>query len=104
MTLGFFFLGTKMSITKKHLNDVCYIQGAHLCCRYLDEDTDDKGNVVHVCKKLSPDKSIIDSEVIDFVNSMNKSGHDPLNQGVPMGDNCPGYIVLKTKPQGYDVK
>ncbi len=93
-----------MSLTKKHLNDVCYLQGGHMRCRYLDEDTDDKGNTIYVCKKLSPDRNIIDSEIIDFMNNMKKSGQDPVNQGVPLGDNCSGYIVLKTKPQGYDVK
>jgi hypothetical protein len=93
-----------MALTKKHLTDVCYIQGGHLQCRYLDEEFDDKGKVVNVCRKLSPDRKIIDIEFTDFLNDIKKTGKDPTLQGVPLGDNCPGYLVLKNKPQGYDVK
>ena len=92
-----------MAITKKHLKDVCCIGDGNIQCRYLDEDLNDNGQVVYLCKKLSPDKNIIDLELLDFFNTMKKSGQDPYNQNVPLGDNCSGYIVLKTKPQGYDV-
>jgi hypothetical protein len=93
-----------MALTPKQLKDVCYVTGGHLQCRYLDEDVDDKGNLIHVCKKLSPDKKIIDEELIDFYNDMKKNGQDPTKQGVPLADNCQGFVVLKTKQQGYDVK
>lgn len=93
-----------MALTKKHLNDVCCINGGHLQCRYLDGDFDDNGYVINICRKLSPDKKIIDAEVVDFLNDSKKTGQDPAKQGVPLGDNCQGYVVLKTKPQGYDVK
>jgi hypothetical protein len=93
-----------MALTQKQLKDVCYIHGGAYCCRYLDEDLDDNGNIIHVCKKLSPDKKIIDEELVDFYNEMKKNGQDPTKQGVPLADNCQGYVVLKTKPQGYDVK
>jgi hypothetical protein len=93
-----------MALTKKQVNDVCFISGGSKQCRYLDEDIDEHGNVVNLCKKLSPDRQIIDSELIDFFKDMKTSGQDPFKQGVPLGDNCQGYIVLKTKQQGYDVK
>ena len=47
-----------MALTQKHLKDVCYVHGGHLQCRSLDEDVDDQGNIVYVCKKLSPDRKI----------------------------------------------
>ena len=93
-----------MALSQKQLKDVCVLNGGALQCRYLDEEMDDQGNVVHVCKKLSPDKKIVDEELLDFYDDMKKSGQDPTKQGVPLGDNCQGYIVLKTKQQGYDVK
>lgn len=93
-----------MALSQKQLKDVCYVHGGAYQCRYLDEDLDDQGNIVHICKKLSPDKKIIDEEMVDFYNDMKKNGQDPAKQGVPLGDNCQGYIVLKTKQQGYDVK
>jgi hypothetical protein len=91
-------------LTNKQLTDVCFINGGSAQCRYLDEDIDDNGQVVHLCKKMSPDKKIIDEELVDFYNEMKKSGKDPLKQNLALGNNCQGYIVLKTKPQGYDVK
>lgn len=93
-----------MALTNKQLNNVCLVSGGHLQCRYLDEDLDDNDNVVYVCKKLSPDRKIIDDELVDFMNDMKKSGQDPTTQNAPLGDNCAGFVVLKTKPQGYDVK
>jgi hypothetical protein len=93
-----------MALSPKQTKDVCFLNGGSDQCRYLDEDMDDKGNIVHLCKKLSPDKKIIDEELVDFYNDMNKSGQDPQKQGVPLGDNCQGYIPLKIKIQGYDQK
>lgn len=93
-----------MALTQKQLQDVCFLWGGSNQCRYLDEDQDDKGTVVHVCRKMSPNKQIIDEEVDEFYQDVNKNGQDPLKQGVPLGDNCRGYIVLKAKLQGYDVK
>lgn len=91
-----------MALSNKQLKDVCLLWGNAKQCIYLDEDNDD-GNRVNVCKKLSVFKSIIDGEVMEFLNEMKKSGQDPAFQGVPLGNNCRGYIVLKVKEQGYDV-
>ena len=93
-----------MALSNKQLKDVCLLWGNSQQCIYLDEDNDDDGNCVHVCKKLSVFKGIIDGEVMEFFSEMKKSGQDPVLQGVPLGDNCQGYIVLKAKEQGYDVK
>lgn len=93
-----------MALTPKQCKDVCMLGGQHLQCRYLDEDYNDQRIAVYVCKKLSPDKAIIDGEVDDYLDENKKSGQDPTKQGVPLGDNCPGYIKLLTKPQGYDAK
>lgn len=91
-----------MALTEKQVKDVCFINGGSHQCRYLDEDVDDKGELVQICKKLSPDRKVIDDEVVDFLNECVKNGQNPGAQGVPLADNCTGYIVLKTKPQGYD--
>jgi hypothetical protein len=92
-----------MALTKKQLENVCYISGGHLQCRYLDEDFNDKGEIVNVCKKHSPEKKIIDEEVNDFINYQKKIGKTVMDERFPVGDNCKGYIVLKSKLQGYDV-
>lgn len=92
-----------MALTQKQLEDVCFIWGGTSQCRYLDEDMDDDGNICHICKKKSPFKKIIDEEMVEWLADMKKNNQDPMKQGVPLGDNCSGYVVLKTKPQGYDV-
>ena len=93
-----------MALTQKQLKDVCYIWGGDQQCRYLDEDLDNKGNIVYVCKKKSPDSQIIDIELSSWLKEVRKKGQDPHKQGVPLGDNCKGYIKLTNKQQGYDVK
>ena len=92
-----------MALTQNQVQHVCMLYGAHQQCRYIDEDLDDDGNIVYVCKKKSADKSIIDLEVDEFLTDMKKNHQDPTKQGVPLGDNCSGYIKLTTKQQGYDV-
>lgn len=92
-----------MALSEKHVNDICYVDGGSLRCRYLDEDLDDNGRSICLCKKLSPDRKIIDIEISEFISDTKKSGQDPYNIGFPLGDNCQGYIVLKNKLQGYDV-
>jgi|688.fasta_scaffold15885_12 hypothetical protein len=93
-----------MALTLKQLNDVCFKFGGTKQCRYLDEEYDDLGRIVFVCKKLSPEKKIIDSEIVDYFNETFKSGGDPFKLDVPLGDNCQGFLPFKALPQGYDVK
>lgn len=70
-------------------------------CRYLDGQGY-LGKTVYICRKLSPFKTMIDEEVDEYKNKTFKSS--PSHGGVPLGDNCSGYLVLLSKPQGYDVK
>lgn len=92
-----------MALTQKQVQDVCLLYQGHTQCRYLDEDTDDQGNVVAVCRKLTLDKSIIDEEVDRFLDESKKNNQDPRKQGVALGDNCVGYLKLTNKKQGYDI-
>lgn len=92
-----------MALTQNQVKHVCMLYSGTDQCRYIDEDLDDDGNIVYVCKKMSPEKSIVDIEVKEFLDDMKKSGQDPAKQGVPLGDNCKGYIKLTVKQQGYDL-
>lgn len=92
-----------MALTQKQVKNVCLLYGGAQQCRYLDEDLDDQNNVVHVCKKLTPDKTIIDDEVQDFLDEAKKNNQDPAKQSNPLGDHCQGYLKLTHKQQGYDV-
>ena len=72
-------------------------------CRYLERD--DLDPTKHYCLKLIQDKkSIIDKRVNDFLKDCKNKGKNPHDQNVPLGDNCSGYIKLKSLSQGYDVK
>lgn len=93
-----------MALTQKQLQDVCFVHGGTQRCRYLDEDLDSKGGIVHVCKKKSPEAKIIDDEIVIWLKDIKANGQDPLKQGAPLGDNCKGYIKLTEKQQGYDIK
>lgn len=93
-----------MALSSKQVKDVCCLSCGHLQCKYLDEEVDANYKVVYLCRKKSPDKKIIDDEVSVYLADCKWNGDDPDSQGVPLGDNCPGYVVLKTKLQGYDVK
>ena len=94
-----------MSLSSKHTKDVCCELGRSNQCRYLDEDFDDAKKLIDKYnEKLTPDKKIIDIEVVDFLNNCKKNGQDPYLMNVALGDNCQGYLNLKTKKQGYDIK
>ena len=93
-----------MALTQLQVQHVCLLYGGHLQCRYVDEDMDDDGNIIYVCKKMSVEKAAIDNEVDEFLAEMKKNGQDPTKQGAPLGDNCKGYLKLTTKQQGYDLE
>lgn len=92
-----------MALSKKQVKDVCFYGGGTSQCRYLDDDFNDNGNIVWICKKKSPDKKLIDEEVDLYLIDMKKKGIDPMDQGASLGDNCQGYLPLKSISQGYDV-
>lgn len=90
-------------LSKLQLSRVCLLHQGNKQCRYLDGDDNDYGK--YQCKKLSPEKKIIDEEVANFLKDAKKQGVNPTKQGVPLGTGggCQGFVVLKTKLQGYDV-
>ena len=47
---------------------------------------------------------MIDTDVDDFIAKSKSKGNNPYFDAVPLGDNCAGYIKLKTVLQGFDVK
>jgi hypothetical protein len=92
-----------MALSLNQVKDVCFLNGGCDQCRYLDDtERDVSGKIIYLCKKLSPDRVIIDEELDEFYVNMKKSGQDPMKQGNPLADNCQGYLSLKTKKQGYD--
>ncbi len=90
-------------LSKQQLTKVCLLNQGHEQCRYLDGDENDYNK--HYCKKLSSEKAIIDEEVLIFLNDAKSQGFDPTIHNHPLGTggNCQGFVVLKTKLQGYDV-
>lgn len=84
-----------MTITPKHLQDVCLLN--HIdkskTCRYLEQDELDDSK--WHCQKL---RSHIKFEIDLEIDTYHK-----LNAKIPSGDNCSGYLFLRNIEQGYDV-
>lgn len=81
-----------MTLSNKHLHDVCLLRSEDKSsiCRYLANDDLDSSK--WHCQKLKANaKKSIDREVERSLDV------------VPSGDNCQGYPVLKNILQGYDV-
>ena len=91
-----------MPLSKNHLNDVCLLyQEPCRQCRYLEEDTNTWD--WYCMKQRDGRKKQIDASVDKLLDECKRKGLDPEAQGVPMGDNCDGYPILKYLEQGYDV-
>lgn len=88
-------------LSKDQLKDVCMYGSGCNQCRYLDNDRTDTNKFV--CKKKSPDATIIDEEIAEFISECKKTGDDPNDRGVALGDHCAGYLPLRDVLQGYDV-
>lgn len=89
-----------MSLSPKHLKDVCLLGQADssLTCRYLRNDELDPSK--WHCQKLIPHlKDKIDNEIDNYLENNQRAG---LRSPSPSGDNCKGYPVLKNIIQGYD--
>lgn len=87
-----------MTLTNRHLGEVCLLHHPDptKTCRYLlnDELDPDKW----YCQKLRPAaKSSAD------VSVSSNSRKTRIRLGVPSGDNCEGYPLLKHVDQGFDV-
>jgi hypothetical protein len=91
-----------MALTQKHIEDVCLVYGGHKSCRYLIYDQE---SGKYMCSKLVKQlKEDVDTRIDEYLAKLKKNGQDPSVMGRAIGDNCQGYIFLKYKKQGYDVK
>ena len=89
-------------LSQKQLADVCLLYtGNERQCRYLEED----GRTWdwHCTKLRAVTKNKRDATCATFLSECQTKGIDPQKQGVPLGDNCSGYPILKHLEQGYDV-
>jgi hypothetical protein len=88
-------------LSLKQLHDVCLATDPNGgCCRYLHEESSSPGT--YVCLKMTGKAQQIDKEISDYLSRCKKSGRDPYEDGVPLGDNCEGYPLLRNIEQGYD--
>ena len=87
-------------LSLKQLEHKCMLYQSADQCRYLDMD---QQAGVYVCKKKSIDKKTIDKVKDQFIKKCKASNVDPYTMHEPLGDNCAGYPVLLTRPQGFDV-
>ena len=92
-----------MALSKNQLQRVCLLHQGHKQCRYLDGD--ERDHTKFYCKKKSTEKKIIDDEISSWMKDQKDQGLDPTQQGVALGNGggCKGFVVLKTRLQGYDV-
>jgi hypothetical protein len=91
--------GRKKMLTLRQIEDICLVDEGANQCRYLAEDS----NSNFYCIKKTGKKPLIDAEVEEFKKKQKSLGLDPKTLGVPLGDNCQGYIFFRHKTQGYDV-
>lgn len=90
-----------MPLSQKHLNEVCMINCGSKTCRYLYNDELDS-NSWH-CNKLRPiEKSKIDKKINEHSRNKESKKKLGITKTIPEGDNCPGFLVLKSIKQGYD--
>jgi hypothetical protein len=88
-------------LSLKQLQNVClaFSNGSGKC-RYCGVDDDD--STKYFCNKKTKDKSEIDAELVEHMRDLRSRGIDPYKQDIPLGDNCPGYPILRSIQQGYD--
>lgn len=86
-----------MTLSKKHVENICLLYQGTACCRYLGPD-DVFPYKFHCLKHKSELKKKID-EVVD----KSLASTDPAHKSAPTGNNCSGYPILKNIEQGYDV-
>ena len=90
-------------LTQLQLAKVCQIHQGAAECRYLKVDPTDYSK--HYCVKLrTTEKAQIDKACKTHEDACKKNGIDPKSTGHPLGDNCPGYPLLKHVLQGFDHK
>jgi hypothetical protein len=87
-----------MTLTNKHLVEVCLLHHPDptKTCRYLFSDELD--DTKWYCHKLRKEQSRrIDESIADIGRRAR------VKMGIPCGDNCAGYPLLRHLPQGFDV-
>lgn len=88
-------------LSLKQIKDYCLVDSmTHTCCRYLIQDDIDAK--VYYCLKASGKSKQIDEEIDLYLEKMKKMGKDPLQDNLPLGDNCKGYPFMRYIEQGYD--
>jgi len=86
-------------LSLKQIQNVCLaFNGNSKRCRYLARDEIDPTK--WYCLKKSSKKTEIDDSVTDLIKDYKKKGNDPKKAGIPLGDNCDGYPILKHIEQG----
>lgn len=88
-------------LSKKHLEKYCLPHGSSLCCHYLARDDSQPDR--YYCLKKSNKKAVVDKELKEVLDLLKRKGSDPHKQGIPLGNNCPGFLLLKNVLQGFDV-
>ena len=88
-------------LSKRQLINVCLVgEFNHKRCRYLVRD--DKDHTKYYCMKLTNEAKEIDAKLERARDGYMKRGINPNVSNIAGGDNCAGYIYLKTIEQGYD--
>jgi len=90
-------------LSLKQVEDFCLYGKGSKECRYLEEDDAIPGRF-YCLKKIVNKRQLIDKEVAEFIKDHKGRGINPSSIGIPLGDNCSGYVYLKHKLQGYDLK
>lgn len=88
-------------LSLKQLEDYCLYDMDHKRCRYLEVDEFDSSKY-YCCKKNIRKKDRIDHDIEKFRIKCAKNNLDITQQGVPLGDNCDGFVKLRHKEQGFD--
>jgi hypothetical protein len=91
-----------MALSLKQVKDICMLGSGSSQCRYLAEDESLIGKF-YCLKMVRQQKPEIDIEVDEFIKKHKDRGVDPYSMGMPLGNNCGGYRLLKLKMQGYDL-
>lgn len=90
-----------MTLSQKHLNNVCLLGKGSKTCRYLYND--DLNQSKWYCNKLRPiEKSKIDVSIDNFIFDCKKRKINPNELERPLGNNCEGFLLLKNIKQGFD--
>lgn len=86
-------------LSNAHLKSVCNLGKGQSQCMFLEEEK--LGSFF--CMKLTGERRRIEEQVKDSYERLLSQGINPKDIVIPMADNCPGFIVLRTVIQGFDV-